>query len=628
MRGPTKSNALFLPVDSPLNDIVDVIEGGLPRANVSDKDFIFVLNPPPLETATVADLVPEAGRPRRRNVILVSSGEQDAVADDSPLRAFFAMKADRLKAILDDLDDADARIWFMSFRRRRWLHRLLPRRDADARIAASDKYTYFFDGYSPYKGSFAFDDAYRRSVLHEVSLAQSTGYYLRLLADLPGTPMSQSEKRDLFARVFPTSFPGPAQRDSLFQCKGEPGRVREAVVDATHPQDAGDRALAIACLSEIAACFTHIGKGEDYLKMMGDLVRIENDRAVVGRFSRDEKAHLREHHPLVYLHAFYRTPNQFMIARFDQLEEAVAPDHLIAVARDLLVDLQDREQHLDFAKRSHEICAMAGTLCQLEAFAGRFRMDRRQLRRTIEEWGPIAIDHARPHEVARDRNYWIAAVLADYVLFADAAAKDLDEGTYDEMVAFLCDHFDERGDPYNLMMFLLAAAVESALLEGKVFIRYLIREGEIHPRELAHMMEQRSFEDIGSYAVCLAAGYAALIADEMRWSEEDIVPLLDWSDEFFTHYRSGKKQSRIVNLVGLKFAACRLYYDSRHRPEKLGGEARESLGLIEELSPLLDPVPELAEFFGIFQDFRNIAQEPARNVDLRAVLKAVFRLPY
>jgi hypothetical protein len=116
-----------------------------------------------------------------------------------------------------------------------------------------------------------------------------------------------------------------------------------------------------------------------------------------------QREHLYRSQPNLYLHLFYRVPNQCLVASLDSL--GTLQPGLLAAGDASLARLQS-EETLRLSKRDHEITALAGTLCQLHTFFGRHRGERTHLRKAIDR-GRLALEKARPFERGRDVNYWI-----------------------------------------------------------------------------------------------------------------------------------------------------------------------------------------------------------------------------
>jgi len=192
--------------------------------------------------------------------------------------------------------------------------------------------------------------------------------------------------------------------------------VRTAIIGAEIRQHAEFYALAIACLSEVGAAFSHLGQHDLYIKLMGDLIQLYNGQLQVGMFTPEQVAPLRREHPFLYLHVFYRVPNQCTVAMMDELRDSLQNTAIIAAATDLLHRLVTRESDLHFVKRSYELTALSGTLCQLKTSAARYHTERERLLDAKED-GLRAVQYARPADKSRDMNYWMHAVLTDWVLF-------------------------------------------------------------------------------------------------------------------------------------------------------------------------------------------------------------------
>ena len=149
---------------------------------------------------------------------------------------------------------------------------------------------------------------------------------------------------------------------------------------------------------------------------MDNLVRMHHGQITVGRFTPEQIRLLRHEHPFLYLHVFYRIPNQFLVATLDTGRGMLQDTEIIGAAEGLLHRLVTRESDLRFVKRTYELTALSGTLCQLKTFAARYHGDRPRLLDAKED-GLRAVHHARPDDVSRDLNYWILAALTDWALF-------------------------------------------------------------------------------------------------------------------------------------------------------------------------------------------------------------------
>jgi hypothetical protein len=184
---------------------------------------------------------------------------------------------------------------------------------------------------------------------------------------------------------------------------------------------------------------------------------------------------------------------------------------LIAAGDASLARLQS-EETLRLSKRDHEITALAGTLCQLHTFFGRHRGERTHLRKAIDR-GRLALEKARPFERGRDVNYWIQALVSEWVLFPEESrAGPAHAAEYDALLRELRVLLGEAPDnPYNLMVLLLAAAAEEEIL-GTGQVRALLGGRQVGPALLAGRFAGDDYDPAvaGNYALCLAAGYAAL----------------------------------------------------------------------------------------------------------------------
>ncbi len=145
-------------------------------------------------------------------------------------------------------------------------------------------------------------------------------------------------------------------------------QVREAVIGELIKQNTVEYALAIASLSEIAAGFNHPGRHDLYSELMGDLIQIDDKGDIKIRdFNEERRMRLRKDDPVLYLHLFYRNPNQFLIARFDGMKNLKQNIEALENLEHGVI----QEIDLKFIKRTHEIVALNGTLCQFKTFAAR-----------------------------------------------------------------------------------------------------------------------------------------------------------------------------------------------------------------------------------------------------------------
>jgi hypothetical protein len=490
-----------------------VMDGEVPYPEWSDADMVFVLNPPPLDIPLLAEVWKEG-----RTLILVSTKLDSGLMEAGlhPLKELFALPNNATAEVLMHLKQRQASVFFLSFQRRRpWYTNWLPQLERDSFLVDGARFVFLFDEYVPYEGSFEFDDTYRRTSLKECTFEQSTSHFRHVLEGLPYTELQDSQmKRSLFQGVFPFYTGQSLGPDVRFAWQGTLEPVRTTVIGAEIRQHAEFYALAIACLSEVGAAFTLLGQHHLYLKLMGDVLRLHNGQIRVGTFTPAQVALLRREHPFLYLHMFYQVPNQCIVAMMDELRDSLQNTAIIAAATDLLHRLVTRESDLHFVKRSYELTALSGTLCQLKTSAARYHTDRVRLLDAKED-GLRAVQYARPADKSRDMNYWMHAVLTDWVLFPDQVQGDPTraDAEYARMVQYLSDHLPQASENYyDLIMAYLAAAVE-AVCRHDMQIRDLIGAHAGGPAWLTSLFERADDDGRkdGSYALCLAAGYAALL---------------------------------------------------------------------------------------------------------------------
>lgn len=209
--------------------------------------------------------------------------------------------------------------------------------------------------------------------------------------------------------------------------------------------------------------------------------------------------------------------------------------------------------------------ALSGTLCQLKTSAARYHADRVRLLDAKED-GLRAVQYARPADKSRDMNYWMHAVLTDWVLFPDQVQGDPTraDAEYARMVQYLSDHLPQASENhYDLMMAYLAASVE-AVCRHDMQIRDLIGAHAGGPAWLTSLFERADYDGRkdGSYALCLAAGYAALLCPSMGWSVNSLaIPMAEAQHFFFDRPDwHGSRAGVILRVVALTSAACRLFY--------------------------------------------------------------------
>jgi hypothetical protein len=399
-----------------------VLDGAMPYPEWPDADIVFVLNPPRLDIPLLAD-VWKAGR----TLVLVSARGDSTPMQGSPhpLSELLNLPPEATSDVLMQLRRCQAAAFFMSLKRRQpWYLSWLPQVERDSFPVEGAQFIFHFDEYVPFEGSFEFDDAYRRTSLKECTFPQSTNHFLHVLEQLSHTALQDPQmKRQLFHGTFPFYTGQPLSLDVRLTWHGTPEPVRRAIVGEEIKQHAAAYALAIACLSEVGAAFTHSGRHDLYHSLMGDLVRLQDGRIQVGSFTPGQVEWLRQEHPFLYLHIFYRVPNQFLVATVDALRDSLQNTASMAAATDLLQRLVTREGDLHFVKRSYELSALSGTLCQLKTFAARYHGNRARLLEAKED-GWRAVQYARPADKSRDMNYWTQAALSDWVLFPDQTQAD------------------------------------------------------------------------------------------------------------------------------------------------------------------------------------------------------------
>jgi hypothetical protein len=334
-----------------------------------------------------------------------------------------------------------------------------------------------------------------------------------------------------------------------------------------------------------------------------------------------QRGHLYRGQPNLYLHLFYRVPNQCLVASLDSQGRPVSG--MLAAGDALLARLQS-EETLRLSKRDHEITALAGTLCQLHTFAGRYLGERTHLRKAIDR-GRLALEKARPFERGRDVNYWLQALASDWVLFPDESRAEPEQAAaYDALLCELRLHLEEAPDnPYNLMVLLLAAAAEEEIL-GTARVRALLDERKIGLALLAERFAGDDYDPAvaGNYALCLAAGYAAL---RNPLPDAESVPIersLAAARRFFfeVHEAAGAPADAILGTVGLKLAACDLYHLGEIGDEE---SLRERAAAYLDRARALDLV-RVPECVTALLDQAAAGAPPARADTLRAVLS----LPY
>jgi hypothetical protein len=610
-------NAATLPMH------VWVMDGDMPYPTWPDADMVFVVHPPPLDIPVLAEVWKQG-----RKLVLVSTKlDQRLTSPGHPLSEFFALPT--AGRVLTHLQQRQATVFFLSFQPRRpWYLNWLPQKEHDAFVEDGPHWVFRFEEYVPYEGSFEFDDAYRRSSLQECTFAQSTNHFLHVLETLPATALADSQmKRSVFQGVFPFYTGQRLSPDVPFDWRSSLAPVRQAVMGGDLQTQTATYALALACLSEVGAAFTHRGRHDLYHTLMGDLVRLQHSRVVVGTFTPAQVQRLRDMHPFLYLHVFYRVPNQFLVAMVDAVRDTLRHTEIMAAAEDLLTRLVTHEEDLHYVKRTYELTALSGTLCQLKTFAARYHNDRPRLLAAKED-GLCAVHHARADDLSRDLNYWMLAVLTDWVRFptqvqADAAAADAE---YAYIVESLRGHLQHEPESYyNLMVVYLAAAVE-AVCRPETRICDLLRAHGIGPQTLTTLFQGADYDErrVGTYALCLAAGYAALLAPTMGWSADSLAVPLDRAYHFFFTRpdQHGGQAGVILRIIALKYAACRLFFlQTRHDAAGIAAEADAYLTHLQALAPHLGTHAALTGFFA------DAKAQPA-SLDVSEVLCVVFTLPY
>lgn len=590
----------------------------------SGVELIFVLNPPPLD-------LPQMVGPwtAGRRLVLVSPRGAAEPGKGSPLGELLGLPGEALDMLLAWLREQPSPVLFQSVERRAWYGWLIPPDLRDRYRVVGPEHDFYFDGYHPHRGSFLFDDGYRRSVMGALTWAQSSAYFLRVLEELPYTPDPPAKKRMLIRDLFPFYTAGAAVAPGIafhWRRDDEDSALAvlcESVTGQGLAEHSTEYALAVAALSEVAACFTHSGHAELYGALMGDLARFDGTAVQVAPELTDEqRAHLFRTQPNLFLHLDYRVPNQCLVASFDTLGR---PDTGLLAAGDALLAGLQAEETLCFAKRDHEITAQAGTLCQLHTFAGRERRLRSHLKKARDR-GRIAMEKARPFERGRDVNYWIQALLSDWVLFpAEARAETDFAANYESLVEELERALVEAPeDPYNLMVLFLAAATEAEILETTQ-VRNLLVARQLRPASLAARFARDEYDAAftGNYALCLAVGYAALGA--VVPGEDD--PALDQSlraaRQFFfeIHGAAIEGIGSILGTVALKLAVCDLYRLSA-RDQKQAVRERAATYLRQAQARATPRVPTAVVAL------LEAAVANGRPVARAAALRAVLSLPY
>ncbi len=236
-----------------------------------------------------------------------------------------------------------------------------------------------------------------------------------------------------------------------------------------------------------------------------------------------------------------------------------------------------------------------------------------------------AIKDARPEDLNRDRNYWILAVLTEWARFGSFDKNNPDE--YDQLAEYMEDSLKSKPDDYfNTMFAFLAASVEAQHCSGQQKIAVLLEKYEINPAHLQKLFESPRYNknSIGSYALNLAAGYAALYAPSTDWNIRSLNFALNKAIDFFKIH--AKKQSRgglILKIVGLKLAACLMFNRvSRKKSDDVPKMADSYLTQLNDLKKQADlPDKELGHLF-------QKAVEKPEEFSRQEALLAVMLLPY
>ncbi len=336
--------------------------------NWPDADFVFVLNPPPLDIPAVAPILDG-----KRKLILAGTQSHGDVNKEKwpPFNEFWEVK--NLGDKLERLRDKDTCVFYMQSRKRTLFDGFWPRDTRERIIIDSKHFVYYIEDYIAHNDSFLFDDTYRRLNLRDYTLEQSTCQFLYVLESLPHTVQSGKTKASIFRDNFPfykgRQLVNRNLRFKFDKFEGDLVQVREAVIGDLIKQNTVEYALAIASLSEIAAGFNHPGRHDLYSELMGDLIQIDKEGNItIQDLNEESREILRKQDPVLYLHLLYRNPNQFLIARFDGMKD-------LKLGINALEKLEHRvvlyDEDLKFIKRTHEIVALNGTLCQFKTFAAR-----------------------------------------------------------------------------------------------------------------------------------------------------------------------------------------------------------------------------------------------------------------
>ncbi len=354
---------------------------------------------------------------------------------------------------------------------------------------------------------------------------------------------------------------------------------------------------------------------------MGDLIQIDKDGNItIQDLNEESREILRKQDPVLYLHLLYRNPNQFLIARFDGMNDLKLGINALEKLEHRIV-LYDKD--LNFIKRTYEIVALNGTLCQFKTFAARIFNNPDYLEEA-KAHGMKAVKDARPEDLNRDRNYWILAVLTEWARFGSFDKNNLDE--YNQLAEYMEDCLKSKPDDYfNTMIAFLTAAVEAQHCPGQQKIAVLLEKYEINPAHLQKVFESPHYNEnnIGSYALSLAAGYAALSAPSMNWNPRSLNFTLNKAIDFFKiHELDQNRNGLILKIVGLKLAACLMFNRvSCDKSEDVPKMADYYLNTFNDLKKQADLPEELGRFF------EKAVKEPIK-LDRKEVLQAIMRLPY
>ena len=197
---------------------------------------------------------------------------------------------------------------------------------------------------------------------------------------------------------------------------------------------------------------------------------------------------------------------------------------------------------------------------------------------------------------------------------------------YAQVVEALRGHCQDAADnPYNLMVTLLAAAVEAAC-RPETEIQALLRQYGFGPQTLTTWFQRADYDarQEGNYAVCLAAGYAALLSPVMGWSPDTLTFAMEQAQRFFFTAPDprGKQAGVILRIVALKYAACRMfYYQIRHDTAERATAVEAALAELQAMISHLGTHATLTTFFAR-------AQAQDEPLSLPEALRVIFTLPY